>query len=72
MSVVELLLLGVACYAIVGIVFAVAFVLRGVRAIDAVAAGAPWRVRALFAPGAAALWPALLVKWARAPKRAPA
>jgi len=55
------LLVGV--YALAGLVFAVAFVLRGAGRIDPVARKAPLRVRLLLAPGAAALWPVLIPKW---------
>lgn len=56
----------IAGYLIVGVLFALAFVARGAGAIDAAARRAPFRVRLLFAPGAAALWPILLTKWLRA------
>lgn len=65
---ISLVLMGV--YALVGAAFAAGFVVRGAGMIDPVAARAPARVRLLFAPGAVALWPILTVKWARA-RRAP-
>lgn len=52
-------------YALVGIVFAVFFVLVGAGRLDSVARGTPLRVRLIWLPGAAALWPLLLVKWIR-------
>lgn len=61
-----ILLLVVAAYAVVGIVFGVAFVAKGARVLDPAASATPLRVRALFLPGAVAMWPALLIKWARA------
>jgi hypothetical protein len=56
-----LVILGV--YASVGIVFSVAFAWRGAGAIDPVARSAGWGFRLLVIPGAAALWPWLLVRW---------
>lgn len=67
-----LLLLGV--YLGVGVVFAIAFVLRGVGRIDTAATGAPLGFRLLIIPGSAALWPLLLRRWiaaARACDREP-
>ena len=59
-----MLLAGLAVYTAVGVVFGVVFVLRGAARIDPVAARTPLRVRVLFLPGAAALWPWLWAKWA--------
>lgn len=50
-------------YAGVGILFAVAFVVRGVAKIDPAAAGAPIGFRLLILPAAALLWPLLLRRW---------
>ncbi|MEZ6317834.1 MAG: hypothetical protein R3B49_03625 [Phycisphaerales bacterium] len=63
MSAVQVGLMVVGAYAAVGVVFAIAFVLVGVKRVDPVAAHAPVRVRVLFLPGAAALWPMMLAKW---------
>ena len=54
MSPVEYLLVLMAGYALLGVLFAVAFVMRGVWIIDPVARAARWPVRVLLAPGAAA------------------
>jgi len=53
-------------YLALGVIFAVPFVLVGAGRLDPVAARAPARVRLLFLPGAAALWPILLNRWVRA------
>lgn len=53
-------------YVVVGGAFALGFVARGIGAIDPGARGAPLAFRILIVPGAAALWPALLIKWIRA------
>jgi hypothetical protein len=54
---------GVAVYLIIGVVFAIAFAMRGAHAIDAGARGTPWGFKVLILPGAAALWPLMLRKW---------
>ena len=53
-------------YALVGAVFAVAFVLRGIGRVDPVARGSGVGFRLVVVPGAAALWPVLLRKWMEA------
>ena len=53
-------------YLALGAVFALAFVTRGAARLDPNADGATWGFRALILPGAAALWPLLLVRWVRA------
>ena len=54
-----------ALYVLVGAIFAVAFVLRGVERIDSQARGAGLGFRALIFPGAVAFWPLLLRRWWR-------
>lgn len=56
-------LLGV--YAALGLVFAVAFVMRGAARIDPQAAGGSWGFRLAILPGVVALWPILARRWAR-------
>jgi hypothetical protein len=60
-----ILVLG-ALYAGTGFVFGLAFVAVGVQRVDHSAAGAPWSFRLVILPGAAALWPLMLIKWIRA------
>jgi len=62
----QLLLAGVALYGVIGVVFAAYFVARGAASIDPIIKDTPLRTRVLFAPGAAALWPALLIRRLRA------
>ncbi len=69
MSPAQLLLDAVSVYAAVGLVFAVPFVLVGIRRIDKVASHAPLKVRVLFLPGSVALWPVLLAKWRASARR---
>lgn len=49
-----------------GLMFAIAFVTRGVGTVDAAARGASWGFRLLILPGVAALWPVMLTRWGRA------
>ncbi len=53
-------------YAAAGIAFALAFVARGVRLVDAAAADGTVGFRVLILPGVAALWPLLAWRWLRA------
>jgi membrane protein implicated in regulation of membrane protease activity len=50
-------------YGIAGLVFAIAFVMAGVKHIDSQAIGSGVGFRVLIFPGAAALWPILLRRW---------
>lgn len=65
MTVIEWVLTTLGVYLAVGAVFAAVFVWRGAGRLDANARGASWGFRMLILPGAAALWPILLVAWAR-------
>jgi membrane protein implicated in regulation of membrane protease activity len=57
-----LLILG-GIYVICGLLFAVPFVLLGVKKIDQHAAHGSWGFRFLIFPGVVALWPLLLRRW---------
>ena len=50
-------------YLLLGLIFGIAFVSKGVKKVDPVAKGTSWRFRLLILPGSMALWPVLLVKW---------
>ena len=50
-------------YAGLGVLFAVAFVTRGVERVDPAAKGATWGFRLVILPGVTALWPLLLRRW---------
>lgn len=69
MNIANFIVLGLATYATVGMLFAIAFVVKGVGSIDATAAHAPLGFRLIILPGAAALWPLLLRRWLRARDR---
>ena len=50
-------------YGIAGLIFAIAFVITGVKRIDSQASGSGVGFRVLILPGSAALWPLLLRRW---------
>ena len=52
-------------YLLVGAIFAVLFLWKGVAVLDDAAQGISWKTKALFFPGSLALWPVLLQKWIR-------
>lgn len=53
----------VSVYAVCGLLFAIPFVLVGVKRIDPHAAHASWGFRLLIIPGTVAFWPLLLRRW---------
>ena len=53
----------VGAFLIVGVLFAVPFVLRGVGRIDPDAREGTWGFRLLIFPGVVALWPILALRW---------
>ena len=57
------LLIILAGYLACGLVFAIPFVLVGVKRIDPHAAHGSWGFRLLIIPGTIALWPLLLERW---------
>ena len=50
-------------YIVCGFLFAIPFVLLGVKRIDPHAAQGSWGFRLLIIPGAVAFWPVLLRRW---------
>ena len=52
-------------YALVGLVFAVAFVVRGAGRVDPAASESPLGFKLLVLPGVAAVWPLLALRWSR-------
>ena len=50
-------------YLALGLVFAIAFVTKGVGRIDPDAAQGSWGFRLLILPGSTLLWPLLLKRW---------
>lgn len=57
-------------YVITGLLFGIAFLLKGYKVIDAAADGAGLAVRLMWFPAAAALWPLMLTKWIKAGRAA--
>lgn len=49
-----------------GLLFAIAFVWRGVQKVDRQATGTGFAFRCLILPGSIAFWPLLLRRWLRA------
>ncbi len=62
-SVPMLILMATLIYGMIGVVFSALFVFRGAAVIDPIVRTTPLRTRVLFAPGAVAVWPVLLIKW---------
>jgi hypothetical protein len=58
-----IVLYGLAFYAVIGVVTAVLFVSFGVARVLPHAATVTAGARILFLPGAAALWPYVLIRW---------
>lgn len=52
-------------YALVGVIFGIPFVLRGVNRIDPVAPQSTRGFRLVILPGVVAFWPLLAVRWLR-------
>jgi hypothetical protein len=60
-----IVLIGLALYAAAGVAIGVAFVLFGVTCVMAEPAPVTIGARILLFPGAAALWPYVLMRWLR-------
>ena len=58
-------------YLACGLVFAIPFALIGAKNIDPHATHGSWGFRVLIVPGAIALWPLLLRRWASGAKEPP-
>jgi len=50
-------------YAVVGVLFAIAFVTVGIRAVDPAAEESSVGFRLIIFPGVAAFWPLMLIRW---------
>ena len=69
MELVNILLLVSAIYLSVGLLFAIAFVIKGVDKTDEGAHGSTIGFRIIIIPGAMVFWPLLLKKWVNAIKQ---
>ncbi len=67
MPLAELLVATAGLYSGIGLAFALWFVISGIDRLDPAARGAGPFFRALILPGAAALWPMLLLRCVRRP-----
>ena len=61
----EIILGTLAAYGILGVLFAIPFLLVGIGKVDARAKGTRLAFRLIVFPGAVALWPLLLRSWWR-------
>ncbi len=68
MTPLDLILAALTIYLALGALFAIPFALRGAARIDPVARAASLPFKLMILPGAALLWPALALMWARAPR----
>lgn len=68
MVVAELFVNLLSAYMVIGVLFAVAFVMIGITRIDASAGNSTLGFRLIVLPGAALLWPLLLRRWLLARK----
>lgn len=62
-----LILIGI--YLLIGFLFAVPFVVKGVTKMDEGAHGSSWGFRLIIVPGTIVFWPFLLKKWMAASKK---
>lgn len=69
MRIAAVLLIAATIYFVLGVLFAAAFIARGVTRIDAAANRSRWTFRAIVLPGAALLWPLMLSRWLGAVRR---
>ena len=58
-----IILLLAAAYLLMGLLFAIPFVIKGVTRIDEGARGSGWGFRLIIIPGTIVFWPFLLKKW---------
>ena len=61
-----IVLLVFAIYLLLGFVFALVFVIRGITVVDPAAEGAGVVVRIMLLPASTLLWPYLLICWLKA------
>ena len=71
MSLLNIVLIIVVAYLLLGFVFAIPFIIKGVAKIDEGAHGAKWGFRIIIIPGTIVFWPLLLNRWLKAPKQRP-
>ena len=67
-TIVSILLMAAGLYLLIGLVFFIPFIRKGVHTFDDGVAAAPFMMKVLIFPGIVALWPLLLSKWRKAVK----
>ena len=72
MIVVNIALMALGIYLLLGFLFAIPFIIKGVLQIDEGAHGSGWGFRIIIIPGTMVFWPLLLKKWMRTKPPTPA
>ena len=67
-TLVSILLMAAGVYLLIGLIFYIPFIRKGVHTFDDGVASAPFMMKVLIFPGTVALWPLLLRKWRKAVK----
>jgi len=57
-----------AVYLFAGSLFAISFLIKGIKKIDPAAHGSGWGFRCIILPGTIVFWPVLLKKWIKVKK----
>jgi hypothetical protein len=70
MEILPIILKGLALYLGCGLLFAVAFAIKGIEKTDEAARGSSLGFRLLIIPGTLVFWPLLLRKWISSVKKA--
>ena len=65
---VEVILIIVSIYLLLGVLFVVPFLLKGLTKVDSSAHGGTIGFKIIIIPGVIVFWPALLSKWIKAVK----
>ena len=63
MIAVNIVLIALGIYLLLGFLFAIPFIIKGVIKIDEGAHGSGWGFRIIIIPGTIVFWPFLLKKW---------
>jgi len=67
--IIGIIILIVEIYLLCGFLFAVPFVVKGIKVVDEGAAGTKWSFRLIIVPGSIIFWPVLLNKWLKRLKK---
>ena len=63
---IEIPLLIIAVYLLLGVLFVIPFLIRGIRKVDEAAHGSTTGFKLIIIPGVIVFWPVLLSKWIKA------